>query len=43
VTVQFDNLEIYRIPKDSFPTLESAQTGAAKGFLKIGDRYILPD
>ena len=43
VTVQFDNLVIYRIPKSSLPTL-SAGDGApsAKGFFRIGER-ILPE
>jgi hypothetical protein len=40
VTVQFDNLEIFRIPKDQLPNFTSGNHAGAKRFLRIGDRMI---
>jgi len=41
VTVQFDNLEIYRIPKESFPTLKSSMDKpSGKILIRIGDRIL---
>ncbi len=40
VTVQFDNLEIFRISKDQMPTFSSGNQAGAKRFFRLGDRLV---